>query len=170
MRATFSDTATSGDSGSASASRLTWMAGNSILGAAEEADKAWRDGRGQQTARSATSRRRPTSLDPATGAGQPNFSYGYTAQAVEVTVGRRHWPRAGRPGRQHARRRKGDQPWSRRRADRGRRSCRVTDTRSPRSLDVVDGRDPEPAPVARTSSPGSATSPVPSFATSSSLG
>ena len=41
----FSDTATSGDSGSASASRLTWMAGNAILGAAEEAEKAWRDGR-----------------------------------------------------------------------------------------------------------------------------
>ncbi len=43
MEGHFSDTATSGDSGSASASRLTWMAGNSILGAAEEADKAWRD-------------------------------------------------------------------------------------------------------------------------------
>ena len=36
----FSDTATSGDPGSASASRLTFMAGNSILGAAEEAEKA----------------------------------------------------------------------------------------------------------------------------------
>lgn len=86
VRATFSDTATSGDSGSASASRLTWMAGNSILGAAEEADKAWRDG-----ARPADGTFRyvppPTDvLDPATGAGQPNFSYGYTAQAVEVTV------------------------------------------------------------------------------------
>ena len=40
----FSDTATSGDAGSASASRLTWMSGNAILGAAEEAEKAWRDG------------------------------------------------------------------------------------------------------------------------------
>ena len=38
----FSDTAVTGDSGSASASRLTWMSGNAILGAAEEADKAWR--------------------------------------------------------------------------------------------------------------------------------
>ena len=38
----FSDTAISGDAGSASASRLTWTAGNSILGAAEEAEKVWR--------------------------------------------------------------------------------------------------------------------------------
>jgi CO/xanthine dehydrogenase Mo-binding subunit len=82
----FSDTATSGDSGSASASRLTWMSGNAILGAAEEADKAWRDG-----ARPAVGRFRfvppPTEeLDPETGACNPNFSYGYVAQAVELTV------------------------------------------------------------------------------------
>jgi CO/xanthine dehydrogenase Mo-binding subunit len=83
---TFSDTATSGDSGSASASRLTWMAGNSILGAAEEADKAWRE-----ADRPAVGTFRfvppPTeALDPETGAGVPNFSYGYTAQVVELTV------------------------------------------------------------------------------------
>ncbi|MEM9135086.1 MAG: xanthine dehydrogenase family protein molybdopterin-binding subunit [Actinomycetota bacterium] len=82
----FSDTALSGDSGSASASRLTWMAGHSILGAAEEADKAWRDGE-----RPAVGRFRyvppPTeTLDPETGAGQPNFTYGYVAQLVEVSV------------------------------------------------------------------------------------
>jgi CO/xanthine dehydrogenase Mo-binding subunit len=82
----FSDTATSGDSGSASASRLTWMAGNSIIGAAQEAEKAWRDGD-----RPAIGNFRfvppPTeALDPETGAGQPNFSYGYVAQVVEVTV------------------------------------------------------------------------------------
>lgn len=82
----FSDTASSGDSGSASASRLTFMAGNSILGAAEEADKAWRDGD-----RPAVGRFRyvppPTEmLDPDTGQCQPNFSYGYVAQAVEITV------------------------------------------------------------------------------------
>ena len=82
----FSDTSTSGDSGSASASRLTFMAGNSILGAAEEAEKAWRDGD-----RPAVGRFRfvppPTEmLDPETGFSHPNFSYGYVAQAVEVTV------------------------------------------------------------------------------------
>ena len=88
MTGGFSDTASSGDSGSASASRLTFMAGNSILGAAEEAEKAWRNGD-----RPAVGRFRyvppPTeSLDPDTGVGQPNFSYGYVAQAVELTVDR----------------------------------------------------------------------------------
>jgi CO/xanthine dehydrogenase Mo-binding subunit len=82
----FGDTATSGDSGSASASRLTWMAGNAILGAAEEAEKAWREGD-----RPARGRFRfvppPTeALDPETGVCVPNFAYGYVAQAVEVSV------------------------------------------------------------------------------------
>lgn len=82
----FSDTASSGDPGSASASRLTFMSGNSILGAAEEAEKAWRDGE-----RPAIGRFRyvppPTeTLDPDTGAGAPNFCYGYMAQCIEVTV------------------------------------------------------------------------------------
>ncbi|MGI9616948.1 MAG: xanthine dehydrogenase family protein molybdopterin-binding subunit [Acidimicrobiales bacterium] len=82
----FSDTATSGDSGSASASRLTFMSGNAILGAAEEAEKAWRDG-----ARPAVGEMRyvppPTeALDPETGVCTPNFSYGYVAQVVELTV------------------------------------------------------------------------------------
>ncbi len=82
----FSDTASSGDAGSASASRLTFMAGNSILGAAEEAEKAWRDGQ-----RPAVGKFRfvppPTEpLDPADGSCMPNFSYGYVAQCVELTV------------------------------------------------------------------------------------
>ncbi len=86
VRGYFSDTASSGDSGSASASRLTWMAGNSILGAAEEAEKAWRSGD-----RPAVGHFRfvppPTeAMDPETGACAPNFSYGYVAQAVELTV------------------------------------------------------------------------------------
>ncbi|MEQ8842143.1 MAG: xanthine dehydrogenase family protein molybdopterin-binding subunit [Acidimicrobiales bacterium] len=86
VRGHFSDTASSGDSGSASASRLTYMAGNSVLGAAEEAEKAWRDG-----ARPAIGTFRYTpppteTIDPVTGAGQPNFSYGYMAQSVDVTV------------------------------------------------------------------------------------
>ena len=83
---TFSDTATTGDSGSVSASRMTFMAGNSILGAAEEAQKAWLDG---DRPAIGTFRYTPPpteSLDPDTGSGQPNFSYGYMAQAVEVTV------------------------------------------------------------------------------------
>ena len=86
VRGHFADTDTTGDSGSVSASRMTFMAGNAVLGAAEEAEKAWRDGE-----RPAVGRFRyvppPTEmLDPATGAGQPNFCYGYMAQAVEVSV------------------------------------------------------------------------------------
>ncbi|MDG2110980.1 MAG: molybdopterin-dependent oxidoreductase, partial [Actinomycetota bacterium] len=86
VRGEFSDTATSGDSGSASASRLTFMAGNSIIGAAQEAEKAWRQGD-----RPAVGQFRfippPTeAIDPETGAGQPNFSYGYVAQAVDISV------------------------------------------------------------------------------------
>ncbi len=86
VRGHFSDTSITGDSGSVSASRMTFMAGNSILGAAEEAEKAWREG-----ARPAIGRFRytppPTEmLDPEDGSGQPNFCYGYMAQAVEVSV------------------------------------------------------------------------------------
>lgn len=82
----FSDTATTGDPGSASASRLTFMSGNAVLGAVEEAEKAWQDGD-----RPAVGFFRyvppPTeNLDPETGVGQPNFSYGYMAQSVDVTV------------------------------------------------------------------------------------
>jgi CO/xanthine dehydrogenase Mo-binding subunit len=86
IRAHYSDTATAGDSGSASASRLTWMSGNSILGAAEEAAKAWLDGD-----RPAEGFFRyvppPTeALDPDTGECDPNFAYGYVAQSVDVSV------------------------------------------------------------------------------------
>ena len=86
IEAHWSDTATSGDSGSASASRLTFMAGNSILGAAEEAEKAWINGD-----RPATGQFRfippPTEpLDPEDGRCTPNFAYGYVAQHVELTV------------------------------------------------------------------------------------
>jgi CO/xanthine dehydrogenase Mo-binding subunit len=82
----FSDTATSGDSGSASASRLTWMAGNAILGAAEEADKHWRDGDRPAIGLFRFTPPPTEALDPDTGVCTPNFSYGYVAQHVEVTV------------------------------------------------------------------------------------
>lgn len=82
----FSDTAFTGDSGSASASRLTFMAGNSIVAAAEEAAKAWADGDRPAIGHVRYTPPPTEVLDPETGAGQPNFSYGYMAQAVEVTV------------------------------------------------------------------------------------
>ncbi len=83
----FSDTGNpAADSGSVSASRMTFMAGNAVLGAAEEAEKAWRDGHRPAIG---TFRYTPPPtevLDPDTGRGQPNFCYGYMAQAVEVSV------------------------------------------------------------------------------------
>jgi len=82
----FSDTATTGDSGSASASRLTFMAGNSIVAAAELAAKAWAEGERPAVGFARYVPPETDMLDPETGAGQPNFSYGYMAQAVELTV------------------------------------------------------------------------------------
>jgi CO/xanthine dehydrogenase Mo-binding subunit len=83
---TFSDTASAGDSGSASASRLTWMSGNAILGAAEEAEKLWRAGD-----RPAVGHFRfvppPTEpLDNETSTVTPNFAYTYGAQVVDLSV------------------------------------------------------------------------------------
>jgi len=81
-----SDTATSGDSGSASASRLTFMAGNAIRGAAELALKKWQE---EERPAIATFNYRPpatTPFDEYTGHSNPNFAYGYVAEAVEVEV------------------------------------------------------------------------------------
>jgi CO/xanthine dehydrogenase Mo-binding subunit len=81
-----SDTATSGTSGSASASRMTYMAGNSIRGAAEIALKKWAEE--ERPAIGYYEYRPPetTSLHPETGHSDPNFAYGYVAEAVEVEV------------------------------------------------------------------------------------
>jgi CO/xanthine dehydrogenase Mo-binding subunit len=81
-----SDTASSGDSGSASASRLTWMAGNAIRGAAEKAVAAWRSE--ERPARGHVRFTPPatTMYDPQTGACMPNFAYGYVAEVVDVVV------------------------------------------------------------------------------------
>lgn len=81
-----SDTATTDNSGSASASRMTFMAGNAILGAARLALEKWKN---EERPVRATYQYRPprtTPLDPQTGKSEPNFSYGYVAEAVEVEV------------------------------------------------------------------------------------
>jgi CO/xanthine dehydrogenase Mo-binding subunit len=62
------------------------MAGNSIRGAAEEALAAW-----QNEERPAIGHHRyvppgTQPYDPKTGVCMPNFSYGYVAEAVELTV------------------------------------------------------------------------------------
>jgi CO/xanthine dehydrogenase Mo-binding subunit len=81
-----SDTAQTPNSGSASASRLTFMAGNSIKGAAEHALEKWKN---EDRPAIAVYQYRPpktTPLDPETGKSEPNFAYGYVAEAVEIEV------------------------------------------------------------------------------------
>jgi CO/xanthine dehydrogenase Mo-binding subunit len=82
----FSDTATSGDAGSSSASRMTWMGGNSILGAVEEAQKRWIEGDRPAVGNFRFTPPPTEPMDPETGAGDINFAYGWMAEAVDVTV------------------------------------------------------------------------------------
>lgn len=81
-----SDTATSGDSGSVSASRMTWMAGNAIRGAAAKALEEWKNEDRPARGHYRYSPPATTPLDPQTGRSNPNFTYGYVAEAVELTV------------------------------------------------------------------------------------
>ncbi len=83
---TYSDTASSGDSGSASASRLSWMTGNAILGAAEEAEKAWREGERPAVGAFRFTPPPTEMLDPDGAPTTPNFAYGYVAEAVDLSV------------------------------------------------------------------------------------
>ncbi len=81
-----SDTAVTPNSGSASASRMTFMAGNSVRGAVAAALQKWQE---EERPAKATYTYRPprtTPLDPETGRAEPNFAYGYAAEAVEVEV------------------------------------------------------------------------------------
>jgi CO/xanthine dehydrogenase Mo-binding subunit len=80
------DTAEHGTSGSASASRLTFMAGNAIRGAAERALELWHAEERPAIAEYLYRPPRTTPYDPMTGRSEPNFAYGYTAQVVEVEV------------------------------------------------------------------------------------
>ncbi|MBI5961266.1 MAG: molybdopterin-dependent oxidoreductase, partial [Chloroflexi bacterium] len=80
------DTAETGNSGSASASRMTFMSGNAIRGAGELALQKWQD---EERPAIGTFRYAPpktTPFDPQTGYATPNFAYGYMAQFVEVEV------------------------------------------------------------------------------------
>lgn len=86
VRLVASDTASSRNSGSVSASRMTFMSGNSIRGAAAEALEQWAN---EERPAIGTYRYKPpktTPYDPQTGRSEPNFSYGYVAEAVEVEV------------------------------------------------------------------------------------
>jgi CO/xanthine dehydrogenase Mo-binding subunit len=81
-----SDTALTDNSGSVSASRMTFMGGNSIRGACELALEKWK---AEERPAVGVYKYRPpatTPYDPQTGKSEPNFAYGYVAQAVALEV------------------------------------------------------------------------------------
>ncbi|HEY61157.1 MAG TPA: molybdopterin-dependent oxidoreductase [Anaerolineae bacterium] len=81
-----SDTANTDNSGSVSASRMTFMAGNSIRGAANLALEKWNDGERPAIGRYQYWPPKTTPYDSETGKSTPNFAYGYVAQAVSLDV------------------------------------------------------------------------------------
>ncbi len=81
------DTDHTRNSGSSSASRMTFMAGNAIRGAAEEALRLWREEEERPAIATYRFVPRPTTpYDPETGEADPNIAYGYCSQAAEVEV------------------------------------------------------------------------------------
>jgi CO/xanthine dehydrogenase Mo-binding subunit len=80
------DTAFTESSGSSSASRMTFMIGNAVRGAAEAAREKWRAEERPARAEFTYEAPRTTQIDAETGYGHPNFSYGYAAVAAEVEV------------------------------------------------------------------------------------
>jgi CO/xanthine dehydrogenase Mo-binding subunit len=81
-----SDTAFTDDSGSASASRMTFMAGNSIKGACLNALEKWAAEERPAISTYQYKPPRTTPYDSQTGKSEPNFAYGYVAQGVTVDV------------------------------------------------------------------------------------
>lgn len=81
-----SDTAFTHSSGSASASRLTFMAGNAVKGAAEAALQKWQAEDRPAVAEFTWYAPPTTHLDPDTGACMPNFAYGYVAESAEISL------------------------------------------------------------------------------------
>jgi len=80
------DTDVTGSSGSASASRMTFMAGNAILGAAEQALAQWCNEERPARADFVFHPRPTTGYDRETGESDPNITYGYCAQVADVEV------------------------------------------------------------------------------------
>jgi CO/xanthine dehydrogenase Mo-binding subunit len=77
-----------GSSGSASASRMSFMAGNAIKGAAERALAEWENEERPARAEFVFRPRPTTGYNRQTGEADPNITYGYCAQAAEVAVDR----------------------------------------------------------------------------------
>jgi CO/xanthine dehydrogenase Mo-binding subunit len=81
-----SDSATMENSGSVSASRMTFMSGNAIRGAAEVALKKWHAEERPAIGEYKYLAPRTTQFDHETGYSTPNFAYAFVAQAAEVEV------------------------------------------------------------------------------------
>jgi CO/xanthine dehydrogenase Mo-binding subunit len=81
-----SDTAVTDNSGSTSASRMTFMAGNAIKGACERALERWRAEDRPAVVRYQYLAPKTTAFDQDTGHAMPNFTYGYVAQVIRVEV------------------------------------------------------------------------------------
>lgn len=81
-----SDTAVTGDSGSVSASRMTWMAGNAIQLAAADAKQHWTDEDRPAVGQARFTPPATQPLHPETGHATPNFAYGYVAECVDLAV------------------------------------------------------------------------------------
>lgn len=86
VRIMAADTAFTQSSGSVSASRMTFMSGNAIRGAAEKALEAWKAEDRPAIGEFMYRPPRTTPYDPHTGRSEPNFAYGYAAQAVDLEV------------------------------------------------------------------------------------
>jgi CO/xanthine dehydrogenase Mo-binding subunit len=86
IRLVLSDTATTQDAGSASASRLTFMSGNAIRETAQRALERWRAEERPVVVEHKYLAPPTTPFDKDTGHSTPNLAYGYVAQAVEVEV------------------------------------------------------------------------------------
>jgi CO/xanthine dehydrogenase Mo-binding subunit len=80
------DTLNMGNAGSASASRLTFMSGNSVKGAAAAAFEKWKTEERPAIAEYTYYAPPTEHMDPETGRSMPNFMYAYVAQAAEVEV------------------------------------------------------------------------------------
>jgi CO/xanthine dehydrogenase Mo-binding subunit len=80
------DTEQVGSSGSSSASRMSFMAGNAIKGAAARALAEWQNEERPARGEFVFHPRPTTGYDRETGAADPHITYGYCAQVAEVAV------------------------------------------------------------------------------------
>jgi len=86
VRVVSTDTAQIGDSGPASASRMTFVAGHSVRGAAKKALEQWKQEERPAVGEYVYLSPETSAPDPETGECYPSYSYGYCAAAAVVDV------------------------------------------------------------------------------------